>query len=148
MKFSSKVLIVDDNPGDITWLLDFVEWRGYEVDQVGNEETARGKLEAVQEQRAAYALAILDVMVSVKDIMDIVDFDDSLYAESMDAGVRLCRYARQDLGISEEQLPMICISARDDEGLKEALAELGIRLFGRADRAVRDFLREKLPKLD
>ncbi len=148
MKFSSRVLIVDDIPGDITWLLDFVEQRGYEVDQVGNEEAARGKLEAVQEQGAAYALAILDVMVSVKDIMDIVDFDDSFYELSMDTGVRLCRYARQDLGISAEQLPMICISGRDDEGLKEALVELDIRLFGRADRAIRDFLREKLPKLD
>ncbi|MCP4545782.1 MAG: response regulator [bacterium] len=148
MKFKPEVLIVDDNPGDISWLIDLVEWRGYLIDQVGNERAARGKLEAVQERRAEYALAIVDIMVSIEDIMDIADFNDSFYEQSKDTGVRLCRYARQELGISAEKLPIVCISARDDEGLKESLAELGIPLFGRSDRAIRDFLKERLPKLD
>ncbi len=147
-KFSSKVLVVDDNLGDIGWLVDFLGWRGYEVDHVANEEAARSKLDDVQKGRETYALAIFDVMVSVKDIMDIDDFDDSFYEASMDTGVRLCRYARQELGIGPEQLPIGSISGREDPKLKEDLQELGIPLFGRSDPAIRDFLKEKLPKLD
>lgn len=142
------VLIVDDNIGAISWLIEFLEWRGYNVDVVSNEEAARTKLEAVQEGKQAYELAIVDIMVSIKDIMDVPDFDDEFYEASMDTGLRLCRYAREGLGILEEQLPIVCISARyDDEDLRKNLEHIGISIYSRSGGEIREFLKKSLPKL-
>lgn len=142
MKATAKVLLVDDHIGDIRWLIDFLEWRGYEVDQITNEEAARRQLEAVKEGSSSYALAIIDIMVSIKDIMDLVEPNERFYEQSRDTGIRLCHYARKELGLSAERLPIVCISARDDDEVKRSLEELDVPLFSRTPQAVEDSIRE------
>ena len=144
-----RVFIVEDNVGSITWILDFLEDRGYEVDIDTNEEAARKRVLKVKDKLIAYDLAIFDVMISVKDIMEIVDLDDDYYAASKDSGVHLCDYTRKHLQISAEQLPIVCLSARTDSELKESLRERDILLFDRADllseHSIREFLKTHLP---
>lgn len=148
MDFTSEILVVDDNIGEIMWLLDLLNWRGYSVDHVGDERSARKKLEAVQTGDKLYALAIVDVMIATDDITNIIDdLDDRFYEESADSGIRLCRYARNELGILEDQLPIICFSARDDDDLKKELQALAIPLFSRTGEEIREYLVENLSRL-
>lgn len=144
-----KVLLIDDHVGDISWLIDFLEARGYQVDQETNEVDARAKLESVKEGESAYNLAIIDIMVSIMDIMDLVDLDDDYFEKSRETGLRLCRYARKELGISEVQLPIVCISAATDrEEIQKGLEELGVPLYSRVPQApensIRNFLEQHL----
>ena len=147
---SEQILLVDDHIGDVTWLVDFLEHHGYEVVQVTNEKDAREKLEEVEKGQATYVLAIIDIMVSIRDIMDLVDLDEKFYEESRETGIRLCAYAREELKIKPEVLPIVCISARSDhEEIQKPLRQLGIRLFSRVpqsrEESIREYLKEKLP---
>ncbi|MCP4545533.1 MAG: response regulator [bacterium] len=151
MKSTNRVLVVEDQAGDIKWLFDIITFRGYEVDLATNEEAARKLLLAVKKGKKGYALAIFDVMVAIKDIMELVDVDDRFYKESRNTGVRLCEYARRELRISYEKLPIVCLSARDDQELKRALANLGIKLFDRIPKSgsasIREYLEKNLTQL-
>ena len=141
--------LVDDHLGDIRPLIQRLEWLGYSIDHFANEEAARGALETVSVGAATYALAIIDIMVSTKDIMDLVDLDASFFENSQDTGIRLCEYARVVLGISDQQLPIICISARSDDNVKNALGALGISLYSRVpkpDESIREYLDANLAK--
>lgn len=147
-----RVLIIDDHIGDITWLVDYLEDRGYGVDQDTNEVAARQRLALIKEGKAAYTLAIIDIMVSIMDIMEIVELDDDFYEESRNTGLRLCQYARNELGIHEKTLPIVCISAAADrEDIKAGLDELKIRLFSRVPQApeesIREYLERELPRI-
>ncbi len=154
----SRVLLVDDHIGDISWLVDLLEARGYVIDQVTNEEAARSVLEGAKERldeggATDYELAVIDIMVSIKDIMDLVDLDDNFYEQSKDTGVRLCRYARDELGISQEDLPIVCISARaDQDEFKPQLDQLGIPLFSRTpqspEESIRNYVEGNLPRIE
>ena len=149
MMSAARVLIVDDQVGDIRWLIDLVQSRGYGVDLATNEAAAQKKLNTVKGGQATYALAIIDIMVAVKDLMDLLTLDDKFFEASKDTGIRLCRYAREDLDLSVEVLPIVCISVRDDPDVKKALRELGIRLFNRApygqEESIREFVEKHLP---
>ncbi|MCP3961827.1 MAG: response regulator transcription factor [bacterium] len=150
MSSPPKILLVDDHLGDIRPLIHHLEWLGYGIDHVANEEAARRALEAVSADDTAYALAIIDIMVSTKDIMDLVDLDASFLEDSQDTGIRLCEYAREQLGISEEHLPIICISARNDDAARDALDALGIPLYGRVpkpDGSILQYFDSNLPKI-
>lgn len=148
---STKVLLLDDQIGDLAWLLDLLEDRGYEVFYATNEKDARSSLEAIARGEMAYALAVVDVMMAVDDISRVVELDDAFFQSSKDTGVRLCRYARRELGISAEELPMIAFSQRDDEEVKRALAEAGVeyRYRAAADAAasLRHWIERHLPDL-
>ncbi len=154
----NRILLVDDHIGDISWLVDLLEARGYEVEQVTNEEAARRVLEGVKErlaegQTAGYGLAVVDIMVSIKDIMDLVDLDEKFYEQSKDTGVRLCRYARDELEISADDLPIVCISARaDQEEFKPQLDQLGIPLFSRTpqnpEESIRSYIEDNPPRIE
>lgn len=147
MDFTNKILIVDDQVGAVGWLEDFLEWRGYEVEIVTNERDARAKLGAVQRREAVYAIMILDVMLPSRPIEEIDAYDEDFFESSMSTGIRLCRYAREDLGLTVEQLPIVCLSARDDDEVVGALKALGIRLYKRSNEDIRSFLVEQLPRL-
>ena len=156
MSSNNRVLLVDDHVGDITWLIDFLEARGYEVDQVTNEMAARRKLKRIKEDLAknlrTYELAIIDIMVSTRDIMELVALTNDFYEKSKETGIRLCQYARDDLKISAKRLPIVCISARPDtDDFQPKLEELGIRLFSRtpqtAEESIRDYLERALPSI-
>lgn len=145
-----KVLLVDDRAGEIRWLLDLISSRGYTIDLATNQESAMRQLKKVKDGEVSYSLAIFDVMVAIMDLMDIVDLDDeSLYVESRDTGIRLCEYARRELRITDDELPIVCLSARDDPEVKEKLAALGIRLFNRAPQnpedSIRKYVMDQLP---
>lgn len=146
-----SVLLVDDHPDDIGWVFDLLEKRGYNVDTATNEEAAKGLLKAVKSEQKNYALAIVDVMVSVKDIMDLVELTDDYFELSRQTGVRLCRYAREELGIGPDKLPIVCISARDSDEVRTPLRALGVPLYNRMapsrEESIREYIRENLPEI-
>ena len=150
MNSSSRVLVVDDQAGDIRWLLDLITSRGYTVDLATNQEAAMRQLDQVKSGAASYALAIFDVMVAIKDLMDLVEIDEDFFEESRDTGIRLCRYARKDLGIPVSELPIACLTVREDDEVEKAMRELGIPLFNRTpnspSESIRSFLDRQLPK--
>lgn len=137
MGASREVLLVDDRKGDILWLFDFLEMRGYSVRHVTNEQAARSRLEQMKAGEVHYALALMDIMVAIKDIMDMVELDDELdekfLGDSRTTGIRLCRWIREELDISSEELPIVCISARPDiADIRRELKEIdpAIQIFG------------------
>lgn len=146
------VLVVDDQVGEVLWLLDDIRHRGCEAVVVGTEDAARAQLEAVAAGEAAYLVAIFDVMVAVKDLWQLIelgeDADDKFFSDSRDTGLRLCLYARKELGIGAETLPIACLTVRDDPQVKKTLAKLRIPLFSRIaedTRSIRSFLDKHLP---
>ena len=144
-----RVFIVDDRIGDLTWLLDLISRRGYEVLLATNEQAARKRLEAVQKGEESYVLAIMDVMVATHDLVDLIALDEKFFEDSRDTGIRLCEFARQELGIPPEVLPIVCLTAREDEKVKAAMHQLDIPLFHRAphspEESIRGFIEERLP---
>ena len=132
-----KVLIVDDQPGDIGWLVDRIAERGYEIEWATNERAAREHLQAVKDGREEYVAAIFDVMVVLVDLEDLMELDEMFFVESKDTGIRLARFARKELGISERQLPIASLTIRDDDPVKTAMKELGIPLFHRTPKFTR-----------
>jgi CheY-like chemotaxis protein len=144
-----QVLIVDDQVGDLLWLLDLIKSRGYRVRLATNEAEASERLLAVKEQSEAYVAAVIDVMVAVKDLMELMALDEQFFEDSRNTGIRLCRYARKELGISPEQLPIACLTVRDDNEVKEAMRELAIPLYNRAPQSpsesIRGFVEQYLP---
>jgi len=151
MKNCMEVLLVDDHAGDVRWMIEFLEERGYRVHEITNEEAARRQLEAVKKGDVSYALAIIDIMVAIKNIMDLLGSKEEFYEKSRDTGIRLCHYARKELGISAERLPIVCLSARDDDKVRQLLDELEITLYSRtpqtSEDSIREYLKKKLPKL-
>jgi CheY-like chemotaxis protein len=142
------VLIVDDQIGDIGWLIDLIQSRGYDVVLAANEKAARGQLDEVKQGKASYVLAIVDVMVAIADLMDLVALDDKFFQKSKDTGIRLCRYARQELGLLAEELPIVSISVREDQEVKKAMNDLGIQLFNRGpEEGIREYVEKHLPRI-
>jgi CheY-like chemotaxis protein len=146
----NRILIVDDQPGDLLWLLDILRVRGYEHTLATNEKDARAQLEAIKKDATSYAMAIIDVGVATLPIEDLMfqDLDERFFEDSRDTGIRLCRYARKELGLSAKDLLIACLTVRDDDEVKEAMNELDIPLFNRApntaDESIRLFLEERL----
>ncbi len=152
MPQGGKVLLVDDRVGDIQWVIDFLENFGQRVERVSNEADARKRFDAVGSGKASYVLAIIDIMVSLKDILDISEVDETFYRKSSRTGVRLCKYLREELRVSADELPIICISGRPDaEGVRKELRKLGIPLYNRVpsqrEESLRSALTEYLPEL-
>lgn len=136
-----KVLIVDDQIGDLLWLLDLVRNRGYDVVVAANEETAQERLRAVKAGTETYSIAVVDVMVAVKDLTRLAALDDLFFEDSRNTGIRLCRLARCELGISAAELPIVCLTAREDDEVRNAMSELDIPLFHRAEYSSSDSIR-------
>lgn len=151
MTSAPSVLIVDDQIGDIGWLIDLIQGRGYVIALATNEAAARKQLLGVKQGKSSYALAVVDIMVAVMDLMDLMALDEKFFEDSRDTGIRLCRYARQELGLSAQQLPIVCITVRDDQEVRAAMSELGIRLFNRApygeEESIREWIEENLPRV-
>lgn len=146
----SRVLVIEDQIGDLLWLLDLIRSRGYEVVLATNEESARKLLEAAGRGTESYVLAIVDVAVAVKDLHDLIALDEQFFEDSLNTGIRLCRYARKELALSPEKLPMVCLTVRDDEEVKAAMEELGIPLFNKAPQSpsesIRGYIETHLPE--
>lgn len=147
---SNRVLIVDDQPGDLLWLLDLLSARGYEPTLATNEKEARARLKSVKEGAYVYALAIVDVGVATLPIEDLFlqDLDSQFFQDSKDTGIRLCNYARQELGLCAQALPIACLTVRDDNEVRNAMKSLKIPLFNRAsstpEESIRVFLENEL----
>jgi CheY-like chemotaxis protein len=148
MTSTPSVLIVDDQIIDIGWLIDLIQRRGYVIVLATNEEAARQQLESVQQGQASFALAIIDVMVAVKDLMHWDSLDDKIFVDSRSTGIRLCHYARRQLGLSEKKLPIISITGRDDQEVRREMKKINIRLFNRGpERDIRSFVEKHLPMI-
>lgn len=143
-----RVLIVDDQVGDLLWLLDLIQNRGYDVVIATNEEAARERFQAVKAGTESYALAVVDVMVAIKDLTRLATLDDQFFEDSRSTGIRLCQLARRELGIPAEQLPIACLTAREDDEVRNAMRDLSITLYHRAEysssESIRGFVEENL----
>ena len=147
MSDARKVLIVDDQIGDIGWAMDLLRHYGYLIDVATNEEAACRRLEKVSRSELSYSLAIFDIMVATRDMEDLVEIDEQFLEESRDTGVRLCQYVRTELQIPASMLPIVCISARDDDSeLRYTLRKLGIPLFSRTPQNTEESLRHYIDK--
>lgn len=135
------VLVVDDQIGDLFWLLNLIRNRGHDVVVATNERAARDRLRAVKEGSEAYTLAIIDVMVAVEDLMELVTLDDRFFEDSRNTGIRLCNYARNELHLSNDDLTIACLTVRDDDQVRQAMQGLGIPLFNRAPYSASDSIR-------
>jgi CheY-like chemotaxis protein len=144
-----SVLIVDDQVGDLVWLIDLIQNRGYEIVFATNEEAARERLGAIKIRDESYVLAIVDVMIAIKDLSKLTSLNKEFFESSRDTGIRLCRFARRELAISRGQLPIVCLTVRDDEDVRNAMKELDIPLFNRApggaDGSIRGYIERHLP---
>ena len=142
----TNVLLIDDRKGDILWLIDYLEECGYMADHVTNEQAARSRIECMLAEEQSYALAIIDIMVAVKGIMEMVELDDDVdeefFGDSRTTGIRLCRWIREDLEISSDKLPIVCISARPDiADIRRELEAIDstIKIFGQMTENPEDF---------
>lgn len=143
MSETRRVLVVDDQLGDIQWVIDLLEYHGFAVDVESNEVAARRRLERVKESTLSYALAIFDIMLGTQNMEELVVIDPEILDDSKDTGVRLCQYARKELQIPSSTLPIVCISARDDDPeLRYALRKLNIPLLSRTPQSVGESLRQ------
>lgn len=153
MTAPARVLIVEDQIGDLYWLLDLIQSRGYEVVVATNEEAARERLRAVKEGTQSFHLAIVDVMVAVKDLKDLADPDERFFENSKRTGIRLCHLARDKdkLGLTSDQLPIVCLTVRDDKEVREEMKTLRIPLYNKAPQtpaeSIRVFIEDHLPDL-
>lgn len=146
-----RILLIDDELRDLAWLVTWLKHRGYEVDVASNEQTARKALREVADGDREYAAAIVDVMLATHDIEDFREADEKFFEESTDTGIRLCRYAREELGLSEAKLPLACMSVREDKELKMAIKAIGVPRYNRDPEAdegtsITDWLTRKLPE--
>jgi len=136
-----SVLIIDDQVGDLVWLIDLIRNRGYEIVFATNEEAARDRLRAIKARAESYVVAIVDVMIAVKDLSKLTSLDREFFEDSRETGIRLCRFARRELGISRGQLPIVCLTVRDDDDVRNVMKELEIPLFNRAPGGAADSIR-------
>jgi len=148
------VLLVDDQPGDVTWLIDFLSDNGCDIHLATNEAAAKRALVGMAEGKYSYLFAIFDIMVTTVDLAELLDFndlDEDFFQESHNAGLRLCRFARDTLYLSEEILPIACISIRNDDDLILSLREMNIPLYARISRnpsgSICDFITARLSAL-
>lgn len=132
MSETPRVLLIEDQVGDIEWLVDLIKARGYEIDLATNRMAARQRLDAIKDGRASYALAIIDIMIATEDIERLTELNEESFGDAKRAGIDLCRYARETLRISASTLPIICLSVLQDDATKNSLEELGIVLYPRS----------------
>lgn len=148
-----KVLMIEDNIGDMRWLIPVLQRRGYGVTVVSSELDARVELERAASGEEQWALVVLDIQLATRGSRD---FEKMTKAEiealppSKDSGIRLARYARQSLGLDERKLPIVCASIRPDEALARAMAALGIPQLSRDDSdentSLRHYVEHWLPR--
>ncbi len=148
-----RVLLVDDQPTEIEWLIYRLHKRGYEVVLATNEKAALRELHALESGQVQYRAGIFDIMVAIDDLASLIEMDDEvdvgdILHQSLDTGVRLCRVARCDLELRESEFPIAAISVRDDDELRSSLEELGITLFKRdaqSQKSIMSFVDMYLP---
>lgn len=151
MSTEQYVLIIDDQVGEILWLLDLLAHRGYEVHVVDNEKDGNAILDAIHRDETSYVAAIFDVMVSTLSIEEIIEtqtkLDDQFFEDSKDTGIRLCHRVRE-LGLN---LPVACLTVREDDDIQEMSANLEIPVYHRIPKdesqSIQGFLDEHLPPL-
>ena len=145
-----KVFIVDDRSREIEWLTQFLKMElGCKLIHRDNEMDARAHFQELADSRSMpYSLAIVDIMIPVAKLEDLVVLDEKYLKDSRDTGIRICKYIRHKLRISEKELPLMAISARADNELSRQLDELRVPLFSRDDLGIKDHLRTVLQKHD
>jgi CheY-like chemotaxis protein len=151
MSEKPTVLIVDDQPGEILWLLELLDERGYRTHIVTNEQAANKQLNDIADGKCSYVAAIFDVMVSTHSIEDLLEqnleLDDHYFQSSKDTGLRLCRKAREELGL---ELPIACLTIRQDAEVEAIETELGIPVYHRIplddSQSIDSFLDRHLPE--
>jgi len=149
MTQTPTVLVVDDQIGEILWLIKDLRARGFHVVHSTNERSAMRHFMAVREGQERYRLAIVDIAVATLDIEDMVrekvNLDSAFLKESAETGLRLCEFARRELKLSEKDLPIVCLSIRaKDKDVEDRLAPLGIQAFERdpqdPEQSIRGYL--------
>lgn len=147
----TEVFIVDDRVHEISWLTQFLkDDLNCEVTLKTNEKHTKEHFESFRVDSSVksvpYSLAIVDIMIPVAPMAELVVLDKELLNNSRDTGIRLCKFFRHELGISEQEMPIVAISARGDEDLIREMRELKVPLFGRDELEIRDFIKDVLAR--
>ncbi|MBK8251806.1 MAG: hypothetical protein IPK82_03955 [Polyangiaceae bacterium] len=148
----TMVLLIDDQLGDLAWLADRIEQAGLRFRFATNEEDARERLYAVASGDERYLFAVVDVMMAVTDILRVHSLDDDFFEESRDSGIRLCRYAREELKITPENLPIAVYTARPDNEVRKQIAAIeGVQFFPRdgseGEGSLSEFVERQLARI-
>jgi hypothetical protein len=144
-----NVLFVNDNFEDSVWFFDLIQKRGYVVVVESSEVGARQRFEAVKNGTESYALAIVDVMLPIKRLDKIWsgdELDDFFFLDSRSSGLRLLNYVRRELMLTARDLPIVCLTVREDEEVLRVAKELEVPLYS-PDGSIRTFLEDALPTL-
>ncbi|MEZ4302779.1 MAG: hypothetical protein R3B70_48095 [Polyangiaceae bacterium] len=118
------VLLIDDDIDDLMWLVERIEAMGFGFVCATNEAEARDRILAISEGRERYCLAVIDVMMATHSIEHVGMVDEKFFKSSKESGVRLCHYARVELGISAAELPIAVYTARVDEQARQQIGAI------------------------
>lgn len=142
---ASVVLLIEDQVGDLFWIIDLVQARGYQVEAARNEEDARMALAQVAANPGRYALVLIDVMMATIDINRVLrepNLDPKALEPSPEAGIRLAQYLREELRVTPQQVAVICCTAKhEDAKVRRIMEELDIPVYDRYARAQESSLR-------
>lgn len=153
---SNQILLIEDQPRDISWLTDLLRNRGYEITQITNGQAGLEALDRVQEALQSgpspYKLAIFDIKVAAQDFRDLSKLDLSFVEKSERMGLELCTYAREILGIRSRDLPILILSSVSDRPeVIEELDRLEIPRFNKASQddndSIRSYIKNHLPPI-
>lgn len=153
---SNRILLVEDQPRDISWLTDLLRTKGYETVEITNGQAGLEALdevhEALQSGPCPYKLAIFDIKVAAQDFRDLSKLDLSFVERSERMGLELCTYARKTLGIKPRDLPILILSSVSDHSeVIEELDRLKIPRFNKAAEddkdSIRAYLKRNLPSI-
>lgn len=151
---SNRILLIEDQPRDISWLTDLLRKRGYAVTEITNGQAGLEALDQVQEALKSgpspYKLAIFDIKVAAQDFRDLSKLDLSFVERSERMGLELSQYARETLGIRPRDLPILILSSVSDHPeVVEELDRLKIPRFNKASQddndSIRAYLKKNLP---
>ncbi len=149
------VFIVDDQPGEIRSLVRRIGAMRCDVELATNEMEAKAGLKQVKEHPDRYVAGIFDIMVATVDFETLLEMDDDVdlreevLEPSINTGVRLIDYARDELGLGADVFPIAALTARDDSDIEPLLKERGVPLYRRgasddAEQSIMKFLHDNL----
>lgn len=152
MSEKNLVLLIDDLPDSVRWIRAIALKRGYEVQNVTDRKAAYEALNRVRDGSLGARLAVVDIMMSVASIWDLLGdetqrLDEEYFDDSRKSGLKICRYARETLHLSQSDLPMACYSVRDDDEVLRELLALGVPHHKKDTRGSNETLRQWLDEL-
>ncbi len=134
MTHHRQALIIDDQIGDLMWLVDLLQHLGWVVRVAETEKAALTRLDAFAAGDESYDLVVLDVMIAthtVDELMAKPELVERALESPIDAGIRLARHIRRQSTLVNTEV--VCCTVRDDDDVYAAMDAAGIQIYSRDD---------------